>query len=214
MKVRLTFLEPVLGTWPSNENVARDFIASKAPDASTIEDEIAALGADVVADKGMTVFPRANGCPVLYDYQIKGFFKDACGMLTRVKSTKSSSLKAYKKIIDGLIFVEPRHIPIQVSGEIGECQRPLRAPPRRASVWRLRTRRRFRRAARSSLKLRCWMKRRTRISSWNGWITDGSEALASGGTPERDGSPTKCSSKCEGTAGFGNDRQRRSRAGL
>lgn len=44
MKVRLTFLEPVLGTWPSNENIARDFIASKAPDASTIKDEIAALG--------------------------------------------------------------------------------------------------------------------------------------------------------------------------
>lgn len=128
MKVRLTFLEPVLGTWPSNENVARGFIASKAPDASTIEDEIAALGADVVADKGMTVFPRANGCPVLYDYQIKGFFKDSCGMLARVKSTKSSSLKAYKKIIYGLIFVEPRHIPIQTNGEIGECQRPLRAP--------------------------------------------------------------------------------------
>lgn len=37
MKVRLTFLEPVLGTWPSNENIARDFIASKAPDASTEE---------------------------------------------------------------------------------------------------------------------------------------------------------------------------------
>lgn len=128
MKVRLTFLEPVLGTWPSNENVARDFIASKAPDASTIEDEIAALGADVVADKGMTVFPRANGYPSLYDYQVKGFFKDSCGMLARVKSTKSSSLKAYKKIIDGLIFVEPRHIPISVNGEIGECQRPLRAP--------------------------------------------------------------------------------------
>lgn len=128
MKVRLTFLEPVLGTWPSNENVARDFIASKAPDASTIEDEIAALGADVVADKGMTVFPRANGYPSLYDYQVKGFFKDSCGMLARVKSTKSSSLKAYKKIIDGLIFVEPRQIPISVNGEIGECQRPLRAP--------------------------------------------------------------------------------------
>ena len=127
MKVRLTFLEPVLGTWPNNENVARDFIASKAPDATTIEDEVAALGADVVADKGMTVFPRANGCPVFYDYQVKGFFKDSCGMLTRVKSTKSSTLKAYKKIIDGLIFVGPRHIPIQVNGEIGECQRSLRA---------------------------------------------------------------------------------------
>ena len=127
MKVRLTFLEPVLGTWPSNENIARDFIASKAPDASTIEDEIAALGADAVAEKGKTVFPRTDGQPILYDYQIKGFFKDACGMLARVKAKKSSALKAYKKIIDGLIFVEPRMIPIEVNGEIGECQRPLRA---------------------------------------------------------------------------------------
>lgn len=100
MRVKLTFLEPVLGTWPSNENIARDFIASKAPDASTIEDEIAALGADAVAEKGKTVFPRTDGQPILYDYQIKGFFKDACGMLARVKSKKSSALKAYKKIID------------------------------------------------------------------------------------------------------------------
>lgn len=127
MNVRLTFLEPILGTWPSNENVARDFIASKAPDAATIEDEIAAIGADAVADKGMTVFPRVDGRPVLYDYQIKGFFKDACGMLARVKTKKSSTLKAYKKIIDGLIFVNPRYIPINVNGEIRECQRPLRA---------------------------------------------------------------------------------------
>ena len=127
MRIRLTFLEPVLGTWPSSENIARDFIASKAPDAGTIEDEIAAIGADAVADKSKTVFPRADGQPIFYDYQIKGFFKDACGMLTRVKATKSSALKAYKKIIDGLIFVEPRMIPIEVNGEVGECQRPLRA---------------------------------------------------------------------------------------
>ena len=127
MKVKITFLEPVLGTWPSNENVARDFIASKSPDARTIEDEIAALGVDAVADKGMTVFPRVDGTPVFYDYQIKGFFKDACGMLARVKTTKSSALKAYKKIIDGLLFVEPRYIPISVNGEIGGGQRPRRA---------------------------------------------------------------------------------------
>lgn len=25
LKVKITFLEPVLGTWPSNQNVARDF---------------------------------------------------------------------------------------------------------------------------------------------------------------------------------------------
>lgn len=138
LKVKITFLEPVLGTWPSNQNVARDFIASKSPDAATIEDEVAALGADAVADKGMTVFPRnENGEPVLYDYQIKGFFKDSCGMLARVGGktetgkkravNESGKLSAYKKIIDGLIFPQPRMIPIKVNGEIGDCQRPLRA---------------------------------------------------------------------------------------
>lgn len=127
MKVKLTFTEPILGTWPGNQNVARDYIASKAPDAATIEDEIDALGVDAVTDKGKTVFPRHDGAPVLYDYQIKGMFKDACGMLARVKGTESSKIKAYKKIIDGLIFVYPRHIPICFDGEMGECQRPLRA---------------------------------------------------------------------------------------
>lgn len=128
IKVRLTFTESVLGTWPANPDIARDFIASKAPDAATIEDEIAATSVDEVADKGMTIFPRdKDKNPVIYDYQIKGFFKDACGMLARVKGTKSSGIKAYKKVIDGLIFPKPRMIPIHLSGEVGACQRPLRA---------------------------------------------------------------------------------------
>lgn len=128
MKVRLTFFESILGTSPANENVYLDFIATKAPDASTIEDEVAALGTDAVAQKGMTIFPRLDdGTPFLYDYQIKGFFKDTCGGLRRVKGTKSSSLKAYKQVIDKLIFPEPRTIPILFDGEIGVCQRPLRA---------------------------------------------------------------------------------------
>ncbi len=58
LHVKATFIEPVLGTWPANPNVAREFIASKSPDAATIEDEVAALGPDAVADKGMTVFPH------------------------------------------------------------------------------------------------------------------------------------------------------------
>ena len=139
MKVKITFLEPVLGTWPNNKNIAEEFIASKAPDASTIEEEIAALGIDAVTEKGKTVFPRNEaGEPIFYDYQVKGFFKDACGMLRRVggkdeKTGKkkaanlSGKLTAYKSVIDGLIFVQPRMIPIQVNGEIRDCQRPLRA---------------------------------------------------------------------------------------
>ena len=128
MKIRITFLEGLLGTAPGNEDVYREYIASKSPDAATVEEEVAAVGVDEVVEKGTTIFPRTTeGAPFLYDYQIKGFFKDACGMLSRVKTTESSKLKAYKKIIDGLIFVMPRQIPINAAGEISLCQRPLRA---------------------------------------------------------------------------------------
>ena len=48
-------------------------------------------------------------------------------MLSRVKTSESSKLKAYKKIIDGLVFVNPRAIPIDFDGDVGICQRPLRA---------------------------------------------------------------------------------------
>lgn len=128
IKVKITFTEPILGTSPANEEIYREFIGSKAEDAATVEDEVAALGAEAVADKGMTIFPKLDdGTPFLYDYQIKGFFKDTCGGLRKVKGTKSEKIKAYKKEIDKLIFPEPRIIPLLFDGEIGECQRPLRA---------------------------------------------------------------------------------------
>ena len=128
LKVKLTFTELILGTCPQNEDIYRDFIGSKAPDASTVDDEVAALGADAVVEKGKTVFPRLDdGTPFLYDYQIKGFLKDTVGGLRKVKGTQASKIKAYKKEIDKLIFPEPRCIPILFDGNIAECQRPLRA---------------------------------------------------------------------------------------
>lgn len=140
IRVKLTLTEGILGTSPNNEEIYRDFIATKAPDASTIEDEVAAVGVDEVVEKGMTVFPRdENGNPFIYDYQIKGFFKDACSMLNRLTGkdpetgkkkkavNESSKLTAFKKVIDGMIFPQPRQIPIEFDGEVGICQRPLRA---------------------------------------------------------------------------------------
>ena len=47
-------------------------------------------------------------------------------MLRKVPGTKSSKIKAYKKEIDGLIFVKERQIPIHFEGTIGNCERPLR----------------------------------------------------------------------------------------
>lgn len=139
LKVRLTFVEELLGTMPNDEEIYRNYIAAKAPDASTTEDEVAAVGIDEVVEKGMTIFPKLeDGRPFIYDYHIKGFFKDACSMLSRAAGkdpetgkklpcNESSKLKAYKKEIDGCIFVEPRKIPINTSKELNVCQRPLRA---------------------------------------------------------------------------------------
>lgn len=132
LKVRLTFTEPALGTAPANADIYRDFIGSKAPDASTVEDEVAALGADAVIEKAMTVFPKLeDGTPFFYDYQLKGFFKGACKFLWKVPGSESGKVKAYKKAVDGNIFVTPRKIPVRSPDgkplEIGKCERPLRA---------------------------------------------------------------------------------------
>lgn len=128
MKVKLTFTEAILGTGPTNGDIYREFIGSKAPDAATIEDEIEAIGVDAVVEKGRTIFPRMeDGTPFLYDYQIKGFFKGAAGFLRKVKGTESSKIKAYKKEIDGLIFPSPRKIPFEGVNEVNDCSRPLRA---------------------------------------------------------------------------------------
>lgn len=128
LKIRITFIEPILGTASANEDIYREFIASKAPDASTTEEEVAALGVEEYVEKQMTVFPRTeDGVPFLYDYQIKGFFKDTCGGLKKVSGTESSKIKAFKKEIDKLIFPEPRVIPFENYAPITNCQRPLRA---------------------------------------------------------------------------------------
>lgn len=128
-KVRLTFTDEILGTSSGNPELHREFIASKAPDAQKIEEEVAALGVDAVEEKSMTVFPRlADGTPFLYDYQIRGFFKEICGAMKAISGTKSSKIKAHKKKIDNTIFVEPREIPLDLHGmKMANCQRPLRA---------------------------------------------------------------------------------------
>lgn len=134
MKVKITLNEEMLGMSPANSDIYREYIASKSPDASTIDEEVASIGVDAVEEKGITVFPRMeDGTPFLWDYQMKGFFKDTCQMLSKAGKSgyeggkACAALKAYKKAIDGLLFVSPRKIPVILSGEIGFCSRPLRA---------------------------------------------------------------------------------------
>ena len=123
--VTLTFTEPLLGTAPLDKEIYSTYIAEKRVENGSAfpTDELDTIQ----EDKGKTGFHRVNGQPILYDYMIKGFFKDTCGMLSRVEGTQSNKLKAYKKIIDGLVFIHPRQLPIQVVGDITTLERPLRA---------------------------------------------------------------------------------------
>lgn len=154
LKIRLILCEEALGMSPSSKQIYTDYIASQAPDASTVADEVASLGSEEVVQQQTTIFPRdKQGRRFVYDYQLKGLFKDACGMLSRLVTkeevegksakkktslTESGKITAYKKVIDGLIFVQPRKIffDIAVPDELEEdmdkdgiriCQRPLRA---------------------------------------------------------------------------------------
>lgn len=140
VNVKITFLEGILGTSSADPEIYTRFIGAKALDAVSVEEEVEALGAENIVERGTTVFPRDDdGTPFLYDYQIKGFFKDACSMLSRLSEkdpetgkkkkakNESGKLTAYKKVIDGLIFVEPRKIHLESLGPVTICQRPLRA---------------------------------------------------------------------------------------
>ena len=128
IKIRITFLEELLGTASANPDIHREYIASKAPDAESIEEEVEAIGVDATLEKSMTVFPRNEaGQPILFDYQVKGFFKDSAAALRKVPGSKCSKVKAYKKEIDGLLFVFPRMIPLDMPSPLTTCSRPLRA---------------------------------------------------------------------------------------
>ena len=128
LKVRLTLTEEALGMMPTSKEVHEEFIASKAPDAPSIEEEVEAIGVEEVVEKQKTVFPRMDdGTLFFWDYQLRGMVKDAIGMLRRVTNTACSKVTSYKKAVDGLIFVKERKIPIHLDGDIGDCQRPLRA---------------------------------------------------------------------------------------
>lgn len=128
LKVRLTLTEEALGMMPTSKEVHEEFIASKAPDAPSIEEEVEAVGVEEVVEKQKTVFPRMDdGTLFFWDYQLRGMVKDAIGMLRRVTNTACSKVTSYKKAVDGLIFVKERRIPIHLGGDIGDCQRPLRA---------------------------------------------------------------------------------------
>lgn len=133
MKIKLTFTEPVLGTMSGNKELAEEFIIAKHPDGLS-KDEIEALyeGQEIL-EKKTTFFPRVDDEPIIWDYQVKGFFKGACEALIHTGEWTKEQLKKFrltpylfKKTINTQVFVFPRTNKIKLSGEITFLERPLR----------------------------------------------------------------------------------------
>lgn len=129
-KIVITLTEEMLGTKAANHNVFADYIASKAPDGDKRKEELET--AEHIEEAGTTVFHRLAGQIGVWDYQIKGFFKDAAGAMNRFDKDARNGLEklaGHKTKIDGCLFVGPRFIPITLpsSGRVGVCERPLRA---------------------------------------------------------------------------------------
>ena len=142
IKVKLTFIESALGTQTGDPEIYKNFLATKNPQQTPemTEEELANLPSfDEEFERGITVFPRSTDDKgvehvALYGYMLKGFFKNACSALREQDKTKSSKIKAYKKKIDNLVFVNriscveiPNEEEVYKEGRLPLCQRPLRA---------------------------------------------------------------------------------------
>jgi len=147
VKFRITFDDRLLGTEPSNPDIYRDYIASKAPDPYVAMNELNFLPPENVDEDGVpirdgiTVFHRdQDGNPCLHMRHIKGFFKEACRAMQmasgkdpetgkKLGKNESSKLTAYKSKIDCLVFVAPDWLKLKLpeGTEITREQRPLLA---------------------------------------------------------------------------------------
>jgi len=137
MKARIKFTEPLLGTLSGNKEIAEEYINSKHPEGHSKEES--EMHPDEELEKSSTIFARDGDKLMLWDYQFKGFFKEACeqminsGTMTKeeLKGTNNSlrlTQYLYKKTIDKQIFVMPRKICLELpEGMKPEfTERPLR----------------------------------------------------------------------------------------
>ena len=144
LQVRLTLLTEELGSWPANPEIFKGFIAENAPTEEQRKAEIemvkktaAALSLEERVEKMSTIFPRCerDGKLVLCakTYQIKGFLKEAIGVLVDLGEVTTVTKWSYKRAIDSFVFVqlEDENIPFMRDGRVitennGWCERSLR----------------------------------------------------------------------------------------
>ena len=140
MTIRVTFTEPLLGTRPADPELHARFVASKAPDAKTMAQELAdhEVSVEDMEERQKTIFMKMeDGTPFLYSYMLSGYLKETASALRKVPGTESSKRRAFKKLLDNNVFVRghvkgkprvmPLYMPIDLDLTSTDNQRPLRA---------------------------------------------------------------------------------------
>lgn len=125
-EVHLQLLSDMLGTAPKDPAVYAAHVASKVSEEVRNAELELLEDADAIEKRGWTGFRYLNGTPGIPAYMVRGYFKAACKALRRVSGTRSSGVRAYKQVIDTLVFVHPWFIPLEVEGEITYIERPIR----------------------------------------------------------------------------------------
>jgi len=136
-KIRLTFLQEMLGSNPKDENLFATYVAKKAPTPEDAEEEMDLLRqnlaklseAEKIELRGTTGFLMQEGKPVIKNYVIKGFLKAALMSLNRTTlKLAGNSVHAFRKVIDQVTLIEPRWLSIVLpeGQSMGICERSLR----------------------------------------------------------------------------------------
>lgn len=161
LSLRITFTEPILGSLNNNPDIFDDW--SKAPNEKRAEENAALANAikwrklseggtvlpeseqpttqeaaedtEEKVEKQTTVFPRnPDGTIFCYDYQWRGFFKEALAVGIEIGALAMGNLSKWliRKTVDSMLFVAERRVPfLDPSGQpiktVNLLQRPLRA---------------------------------------------------------------------------------------
>src|SRR3990172_6498307 len=122
-KLTVTFVTSLLGTQPQKD-VATEYLTSKvtSENGTLPADEMATLPEEL--ERGTTAFHKFDGKPILYDYMVKGFVKEAGSVFNGLHGVKNLRSK-----LDNLVFFEPRQIELHSPFDTAPsfCERPLRA---------------------------------------------------------------------------------------
>jgi len=124
LSIRIDFQEPILGSWPANEELLTRFITAKAPSPWQEEEEKQSIDPE---SKGLTVFPQDESGLFLWNFHLKGFLKEAGNVLK-----DSLKVKNLRSKIDNYVFIQPRKLYLKredkhISEPDDIFERPLRA---------------------------------------------------------------------------------------